>query len=271
MYRQVFRFLQSHFLFWTIFIALTSLGISWMGWLYYLHLNDFKAKDPKYQVVAILQNASQTEGLKTVYLAELLDLSLDKPTNLYQFDTRQAKKKLLESPLIKKASVKKIFPGTVYVHYQTRVPIAFLGDYTNTAIDENGVLFPFSPFFTPKKLPQLYLGLQSLDLQWGDSLKEDQRFQLACETLKKIGQLCRERLCVKNLNVSQAFSESEGQRQIVISFENPRHLLRLSSEEFQQSFANYLVLYDYLKQNEDNNSYLVDLRIPHLAFIKKLD
>ena len=91
------------------------------------------------------------------------------------------------SPLIKKASIKKIPPGTLYIEYQMRVPLAYLGDYTNTALDEEGYLFPFSPFFTPKKLPIIYLGLQQDDAQWGMTLKQDQRLQLAFDLLKKHG------------------------------------------------------------------------------------
>ncbi len=42
-----------------------------------------------------------------------------------------------------------------------RTPYAYIGEFANTAIDKEGYLFPFRPFFTPKNLPILYIGLNA--------------------------------------------------------------------------------------------------------------
>ncbi len=268
---------------------------SLMVWLYYLHLKELHSCNDQYRLIAIIQDCSQKESLKTVYLAEWLNLSLDKPINLYQFDTKVAEQRLLASPLIKKTSVKKILPGTLYIHYHIRVPIAYLGDYTNTAFDTEGTLFPFSPFFTPKKLPVIYIGLDRLEKGWGACLLNDKRLQLAFNILEKMQAKAMD---VTQIDVSRAFADSYGQRQIVIIVEEclerehqgksisaiQPYILRLNVEDYLQNLANYLILRDHLAQEsikqilgmeivQDERLILkpsvIDLRIPHLAFIKK--
>lgn len=272
-----------------IFLSNIFVGcLALMGWLYYLHLRELSYQDPKYQIIAVVQSTTQAEELKTVYLAELLDLSLDRPTNLYQFDRQEAEQKLLRSPLIKQAQVKKILPGTVFVQYTMRQPMAYLGDYTNTALDHEGFIFPFSPFFTPKKLPTIYLGIDQLDKKWGQSLVEDGRLQLAFDLLTWAQQPGKEGLSLKTIDVSQAFADSYGQRQIILTLEDriekdskdtpisytKSYLLRLNSEEYYQDLARFLTLRQHLNQNDTKHSVqalkpvLIDLRIPYLAFIQ---
>lgn len=252
---------------WTMAIS----GSAWMGWLYYLHLNHAKMSNDEYRIIAIIQSTPQSEGLKTVYLAELLNLSLDRPVNLYQFNTSEAERLLLASPLIKAVTLKKIHPGTLYIDYQIRTPVAFLADYTNTAIDEEGYLFPVSPFYTPKKLPTIYLGLEDLEKNWGMTLIDDPRMQLALDVIKAT----HDGLLVKKIDVSQSFADSDGQRQIILGIEEASQffLLRLHSEEYKQNIANYLVLRENLFQNNadvgSGKTSIIDFRVPHLAFIKK--
>lgn len=262
-----------------------------MGWLYYLHIKELRLHDSQYQVIAIVQACPQKEALKTVYLAELLNLSVDKPINLYQFDTKKGEQRLMSSPLIKQAIIKKIRPGTLYIDYTIRLPVAYLGDYTNTALDEEGYIFPFSPFFTPKKLPAFYLGLRKVEKEWGACLGKNEGLRLAFEVLRKMQEKA---LNVTEIDVSRAFADSYGQRQIVVTLEEGRefiqkgklvsvthsYILRFNTEDYQQNLANFLVLKDYLNAKAQSESspissknkkpMMIDLRIPHLAFIKPL-
>lgn len=263
---------------WTLAIS----GSAWMGWLYYLHLKHWRMQNEQYRIIAIMQSTPQVEALKTIYLAELLQLSLDRPVNLYQFDTEKGKRLLLSSPLIKQAEIKKIHPGTLYVEYLIRMPVAYLGDYTNTALDDEGYLFPFSPFFTPKKLPLIYMGFDHVGKRWGSCLMEDQRLKLAFQVLKTTQKLGKGAFAIKKIDVSQAFADSYGQRQIVVWVEEQIEqekaskqfaklfLLRLHTENYPQNLANYLVLKPHLMHTALNaDPSIIDLRLPHLAFIKK--
>jgi hypothetical protein len=260
-----------------------------MGHLYYLHMKERRIQNEQYRIVAIVQSSSQTDDLKTSYLAEILELSYDKPSNLYQYDSVEGVNKLLENPLIKEASITKILPGTLYIQYQMRIPVAYVGEYANTAIDSDGVLFPFRSFFTPKRLPIIFLGIREGEWVWGNSLKEHPSFTLAFSILQEVETLKQDRLRVKQLDLSQAQADSFGQRQVVmIMTENGHQLtdssteerlfyLRLNPSETAQALANFSTLYNVLfKQGvessrngfETGKPVLVDLRIPHLAFLK---
>ena len=117
-------------------------------------------RDPKAFITAVVQTGPEKQALNTDYLAEVMDLSVDDPTPVKAFSIKAATQKLLESPVIQEASVQLVSPGIVYVDYTMRHPIALLRDFENVALDATGTLFPFSPFYSPKNLPEIYLGLE---------------------------------------------------------------------------------------------------------------
>lgn len=262
-------------LLWIFLSVLLVSGPALIGWLYYIPLRQLRQSDTQYRIEAIIQTTPQKEALKTVYLAELLDLAADKPSNLYQFDSNRAEQKLTHSPLIKEATIKKISPGTLYIDYTMRTPIIYLGDYVNAALDEEGILIPFTPFFTSKNMPVFYLGLTSHEKSWGDKL-DDEKIELAFqvwETAKLYFDQVRE------IDVSNAFSESYGQRQIVLILEDQRNdgvlkkvLLRLNTRDYQQNLEDYITLDCHLRElgQETSNTITVDFRIPQLAFIGRM-
>ncbi|HRD55177.1 MAG TPA: FtsQ-type POTRA domain-containing protein [Parachlamydiaceae bacterium] len=258
---------------------------------YFKYIHWQLAENPKYEILAIVQETSAKEPLKTVYLAELLKLSLDKRTNIYRFSTHLAKKRLVSSPLIKKAEVKKIYPGTVHVHYTTRVPVAFLTDFENMAIDKEGFLFPFKPFFTPKNLPEIYLGLEEdeeKEVAFGNRL-ENKKAALALQLLETFSEKLLAKTSIKRIDVKGAFAKSVGQKQIVLILEDKiekirngfpvfsRYLriLRLSSDDYLEGLSSFLVLQKHLQSQENAETFtqdylkIIDLRIPELGFIKK--
>lgn len=281
---------------WILLSVLLFTGMPALGLLYYHYVKAQRANDPKYQIVALVQTCSQKEPLKTAYLAELLDLSVDQPTNLFRFNSNDAKRTLLSCPLIKEATVKRISPGTVYVDYQLRDPLATLGEWTNAAIDDNGVIFPIKPFFTPKKLPELILGFRQAEIPlWGKTI-DSRRVDLAIDLIVLLNEkCCNAYRSVAKVDVSKAYARSYGQREIIVVFDNliekeqegkfifaqRQHVLRLSTQGFRQELANYLTLSKLLNSEEmkdavDNSGSLIkeeatiiDLRIPHLAFIKR--
>ncbi len=274
-------------LLWILVSILLISGSAFMGWLYFLHIRERRLNDDQYRIAAIIQSTAQADALKTVYLAELLDLSLDRPMNLYQFNVKEAAQTLLQSPLIKEASVKKILPGTLYIHYQMRTPIAYIGDFANTAIDEDGVIFPFHPFFTPKRLPTLYLGLDKEECQWGSSLKTSCALELAFSVLQQFEQLQLTSFQLKQIDVTKAQEDSYGERQVVLVLNEDSKtkrstqsllFLRLSCDRYPDDLANFRTLQAFLfekkekklpkTQTQNPQGVVVDLRIPHLAFIK---
>lgn len=241
--------------------------------LYWNYQKGQREQDSAYHIFAIIQTTNGKDTLKTSYLAELLDLSVDRPTNLYQFNSKEAEKKLINSSLFKSSKIKKIRPGIIHVSYDLREPIAFLADFSNTLIDAEGVPFPFKPFFTPKKLSKIYLGLDPQEeLKWGKQIA-DPRFDLAKELLQPLSMMSRQlHSHISWIDVSKAFAPSYGERQIVIVEEQKEtssyhRILRLSTENIYQNLANYVQMRNILALQ----SGVVDLRIPELAYLQPIN
>lgn len=267
------------------------------SWSYY---QERKLADEKYQIKAIVQTGPEKEALKSAYLAELLGLSVDSPTSLYAMDCKKAETMLLASPLISHAIVKRLDTSAIYIDYEVRKPIAFLADYKNIGVDREGYLFPIAPFFTPKEIPEIYLGLPPfgagadsfgrLGGQWHVPL-QDPFWHLALEILDTLEEVpWKEGFRVKKIDVSNGLAPSLGQREIVLMTEEeffikegiscifPK-LLRLAPKDYAQQIANFCLLRrniedDYRKQlaycTESRRfaPRIIDLRIPQLGFVE---
>lgn len=280
-----------------------TLVLSLSGYALWSRSQHTRLNDPAYRISAIVQTGPEKEALKTVYLAELLGLSADRETNLYAFDRKKGIEKLLASPLIGKAEIKRLPPKALYIDYEVRKPVAWLGDYQNIAIDREGYLFPVAPFFSPKELPEIYLGLPPFGTAedsagrkgglWQTPV-ENRHLRLAFEILQFLeGTPWREGLRIKRIDVSNAFASSLGQREIVLFTEEeltivqdgqsirsifPK-ILRLAPKEYPQQLANFFslrksMLEDYRRQMAlaphpgRFAPRIVDLRIPQLAFVE---
>ncbi len=296
----------THALSWIVGSALLVNGTSYSALKYYLKNHRQNAAAANFAIRSIIQTGPQKEALKTEYLAELLSLSSDRPCNANSFNLKLAEERLLSSPLISRAEVKLIKPSTLYVDYTIRQPIAYLEDYANVACDKEGYLFPFTPFYTPKRLPAIYLGLAPFGqppydpdkekAEWNAPLK-GKYFTLALGVLNIVTDPKVEDLfSVKRIDVSNAFAESYGTREIVVITEDvissriggkemqlivPR-ILRLSTKNYAQELGNYLKLRQQLLDEEKRITTLpehtgnicrlkekiIDFRIQQLAFIE---
>lgn len=256
----------------------------------YFRYTQERSQDSRYNIVAVVQCCQQGEGVRTSLLTELLQLSIDAPTNLYSLNTDQAQQLLLNCPVFLHSEIKKIMPGTLYIEYSLRKPIAYLHDYSNTAIDEQGMLLPFNPFYTPKNIPELIVGFEFPESTpvWGTIL-EGQKAQLAFSLLKAFDQHFAIDSCsIHRIDISKAFLSSCGQREIVVSLEeriekinllSSRRILRLSTEQYPKELANYLLLRQRLNEQlmatKDSvptfSNLIIDMRIPNLAFIDYID
>lgn len=276
---------------WILSSTFIVMSLSIIGLSYYRSIYSLRFVDKKYQIVALSQTCSEKEALQTNFLAELLQLSVDKPKNLYRFSCEVATQRLLAHSLIKSAEVSKIYPGTVHIHYRLRVPVAYLMDFENTAIDKEGVALPFKPYFTPKKLPEIYLGVKD-EKPWRKKM-EQKAINLAFEVLKVLKESYSPTQ-IQRIDVSQAFSSSYGKRQIVLILEEVYNkpsesgfiktpytrILRLSPSSFPEALKHYGILREHLitqkkilhEKTQKSPSFshtaaIIDLRIPHLAFI----
>lgn len=278
---------------WILLSVFLVAGSATLCFLYYQYVKGRYSHNKAYQIVAIVQTTADKEPLKTAYLAELLELSIDRPTNLYRFNAKEARRRLLASPVIKQATVKKIRPGTVYVDYTLRRPIALLLDYANAAVDEEGVIFPFRPFFTPKYLPEIFLGLpKEISIEWGNKI-QNKGMEQALLLLKELTKDTSPTQ-IQRIDVSRSEAPSRGQRQIVIveeervELETGGHpvlylcpyILRLNPDNYMQELERYRKMKPYLIKNVTTSELskdqlvvrypptIIDLRVSSLAFLK---
>ena len=271
--------------------TLLTLAISLTGFGYWKKQRREKLQSDEYRITAIIQTGPEKEALKTAYLAELLGLSSDQPTQLYALSTKRAEESLCASPLIASAKVKRMPPTTLYIDYEVRRPIAWLADFKNTAIDAEGHLFPVAPFLSPKRLPEIYLGISSME-GWK---VEGPAFDLAFQILQFLETApWTEGLRIQRIDVSNAFASSLGTREVVLQTEEevtvrkkngeivcyfPK-LLRLAPKDYGQQLNNFFSLRrammdDYNRQLavvQTGGRFaprIIDLRIPQLAFVEK--
>lgn len=224
--------------------------------------------DEKYHIDTIVQTGLVKDALPTIYLAELLGLSCDQPTNFFTFDSLAATQKLLSSPLIKEAKIEKRKPSTIYIDYQIRTPVAILRDFTNVAIDNEGYTFAMAPFYSPTKLPEIFLDLKELTPKI-----EGEKIELAFSIYKLLEEVDLQGARLVKIDVSRAFHESYGKREVVLTMEhfNQTHLLRMSAKDFKTELRNYLSVKDKMGDTRtEKGTKVLDLRIAKLAFIESI-
>jgi len=286
--------------------TLATLSISLGGYWTWHKWRTHRLTDERYKIVAIVQTGPEREALKTAYLAEWLHLSQDEPISLYAFDLKIAERSLRSCPLIREAKIERVPPGTLLVDYTVRQPIAFLADYQNTGIDRDGFLFPIAPFYSPKNLPEIFLGLppfnepeDTMGRKGGEWQKpvRNQYMNLAMDIWHILeGAPWKEGMRVKRIDVSNAFAASAGVREIVLLIEDEMpfrekekeivclfpKILRLPANDYAQQLANFFslrrtMLEDYQRQiaqahyTEPSIRFaerIIDLRLPQMALIQ---
>lgn len=214
-------------------------------------------------ITHIAQTGPQKEALPTDYLVEILDLPLNDPLSLTQLDLAKAQERLLSCPVIEKGTLCKKEGGILLIDYTLRTPIAFLADFQNLAIDKNGYSFPFDPFFTPKKIPSFYLGLNEeliapidkklTDLMFALLTSLEQAFPLAYPFQEYI-------------DISKAFLPNLGRCEIIITLKTNKgasHYLRLTPDNYLDQIARY----ELIDQRWEGNR-TFDLRLDRLAFVQ---
>ncbi len=204
----------------------------------------------------IAQTGPEKEGLRTDYLAQLIGLSCNEKSTM--IDEKKATRRLLGSPLIKKAKVEQIIPGVLSIEYNMRKPYVLLGECKNVALDREGYPLPFFPFYTPKNMPRLYLG--RVPIHWNIPLKQT---GLAFEILKYLEEKI-DLFTVKILDMRNAHHPLLGKKEIVIVIQEGagRHTLRLLPNSYREAFARYLLI----PHKQANQT--IDLRLPNIGFIK---
>lgn len=223
--------------------------------------------DSRYTLVALVQTCPQKESLPNWQLLELLELARDKPVNLYTYNSYEAANKLLACPVIKKALCRRLHPGILHVDYHVRTPYALLADFSNTAVDKEKFCFPLRPYFTPKSLPELYLGINELPGAPLDSKEAILAFKIL-EYLETTHDFLTK---IVRIDTHKAFIKNAGLQEVVVVLEvgSKTRYLRLNPQDYQHALNNYLVLQSTFDQiNPVSPTQIIDLRSPSIALVK---
>lgn len=229
------------------------------------------AEAPEMQIDTVVQTGPEREALPTLFLEEVLAIAKDKPTSYYTFSPSEARKRLLETSVIKEARVKKVKPSSIFIDYERRRPIALVTDFINRAVDRDLELFPFSPFFQPQRLPEIFLGLTKFE----GSLQKSPEMHLALDVLDTTTELSIGKgISLCRIDVSRRKHPSLGKREIVVVVAKGemKHYLRLSPKKYREEFGNYLTICDKIaKEGRQDYDRIVDFRLSDLAFIEECE
>lgn len=251
---------------WIVMITLFVSGGSTLFILYYKYQAKLKLSDDNYRILALVQSCPTKERLKNVHLTEILGLSVDQPTNLYSFSIPHGLNCLSAYSLIKYPTIKKVSPGTLFVDYQLRQPVAFLGNFTNSTFDEEGIIFPFEPFFSPKKLPKLYLDRNVISSHPYGKMIDHQLLSMF-HLIKK--HLENEEIGIDIIDLSKINMESVGQREIILQLSIKRNaqllFVRMNSRKLEESLMLFKKIFPFLRGDEK----IIDLRLDFLIYIKR--
>jgi hypothetical protein len=258
-----------------LFYVLASVVIIWglivCAWLLHQKLLRVRQKDAHFKIVAIVQTSPQREKLKCWQLAELLNLSRNEPQNLYSFDPALAEKTLLSYPIFKKASCHRLRPGIVHVDYLLKEPIARLADFDNMSVDREGNLFPLSPYFTPKRLPEICVGLQEFS-GWQQPLRCSEA-TLAFKIMGYIESNYPKNIRIVRIDTHAAHHPSAGSREVVLLLQDGiLRYVRLKADDYEKSLYHYKALRDtFTSLQKEGKQQVIDLRCPSIALVSQVD
>lgn len=232
-------------------------GSATLGWLYWEQLKHERTEDDRYQITAVVQTGAYPKQLSSNCLAEWMNLSKDEIKNLFLFNCQQAAESLVHTPHIMEAKVLRLPPNAVYVRYLARQPFARWGDWENTYVDQEGVAFPALPFYTPKKVPTIITGSDSMN--WGVA-SSTKKMELALSLIE----LCKDlEWELEAVDVSKAFDVSWGRAEIVITLHHEEMIyLRLRPHEIKKQLEDFsLFIKNPLFAKEKKKPVVVDLRL----------
>jgi hypothetical protein len=151
-----------------------------------------------------------------------------------------------------------------------REPCVLLADFHNVALDHEGCTFPLQPYFTPKKLPEIYLGIPAIS--YGQQLQSPEA-RLAFSILDYFQSHFSKQARLLRIDTHNAFAASAGCREVVIVLQELPHdsvrYIRLNGKQYAESLDAYLALkitFDGLPRNDE--AQVIDLRCPNIALVK---
>jgi len=250
-----------------VFSVFIFSGMPSLIWTHQYYKKKERKQNSRYTISFLEQTGPIKEAVKSEHLEELLKLSSNCPQNLFAYDLKEGENLLLNSQVIKEAKLSADFPNTLIINYIARKPMAFLSDYENVVIDDEGALFPLSPYYTPKVLPKVYMGIQIEPFAYG--IIEDEKWIIAKEILIYFKRLNVKGLRVHKIDVSKIRADSMGKREVILTLYDKLgkkeyiRYLRLTKDGYIDEIEHFMSL----KQMSLADDLIVDLRLLPNAYL----
>jgi cell division septal protein FtsQ len=208
------------------------------------------------------KNEAKIEGLHIIsnvpvlarWVSEVLHLSVDEPTYFYDFDSHLARHLLLSTYVVKEAKIKLIRPNLLNIQLDMRVPVAQIADFSNTAVDDQGYLFPILPVYVDRKLPKIYLGELCPQPVWGQCIGA------------KWPKIMMDFPLLEAIDCANLHKASLGERELVIHLSNGS-LVRLPDDQLGLYYDKIVQLNNQMPAQAK----IIDMRIPDIAYVKKIE
>lgn len=225
-----------------------------------------KKEDKVFLLRTIIQKTTTINPLSPRFFSDYLGLSPSgKALNLHKLDESKIQKKLQEFPIFKTIQAQLSEQGELLVSYELRKPIFILSDYGNLGLDAEGYILPLKPYYSPKILPQVYLGIEHF--QWNHK----HPISHALEVLSFFQKQHNDAFSIQTIDLSRLSHKIPAHREVIVTmvFLNKKHYLRLHPDRIEMALKRYIHLFTEAKlQSQLAKSFIFDARITKFATLK---
>lgn len=249
--------------------------------LYYQSVQEKKKFDSNYAMRIVIPRNSGDISLSSELFEELLELSIDHATNIYQFPLTERQRQLAAFPLFKNVRLMRQLPGSLMIYYSARKPLFSLRGALNAAVAEDGIVIPLGSYYHQDLWPTIALRIPSnseTSIEWGSQISFTD-LQTAQKLMHIVQILHLETVVqLQEIDLSRQNADSFGKREIVLTFEmetpskRQTLFLRLNPESYANQLENFAKLkHDFPSavREFDANSVTLDMRLPQIAFLSK--
>ena len=182
-------------------------------------------------------------------------------SNMARVDLESWRQKLLSSPWVADAAIRRVLPGTVAVAISEREPmgIARVGDELDLIDDRGEIIDQFGPQYAEFDLPVIS-GLAMPAARQNGTPVEASKAALAARVLAALRSRPDLARRVSEIDVSDA-------RNAVLVLKGDTVLVRIGNEQFAERLQSYLDLAPTLRERVDAIDY-VDLRFDERVYVR---
>jgi len=231
----------------------------------YLYLFVQKEKTPIY-LTTLIQKTHGLDSVSARFFSDYLGLyPYGMPLKIKRLDAKKIEKKLRDFPIFQDVDVEFTPQGELLVTYDLRKPLFYLRDYNNCALDFEGRVLPLVPFYSPKKLPHIYLGLQRL--LWNQS----HDIELASSIIRYFNHDRLQLFELKLIDLSKLKALVPSHREVILTLSISGHLhyLRINPGHWHRALNRYIRLFEEAKLSKTlDQDVIFDARISKFATLK---